>query len=105
MKYIVLEVRDNDLSGSEPSIRELPFIFPNNCVHKDIADCMTQMLIEDRPKGCSRVVRVVSAGEISSMTLGGRGACHGNSTTLKVESRGDVDSALIQTYDYLHGIK
>lgn len=105
MKYIILKVTDYADNTTEPDlVREIPFIFPDICIHSDVAEYMTRMLRRERPDGRLREIEAVSAGFIHSMSIGGKGACNGKSETLNLNSRGDQDTALISTFDYLHGI-
>lgn len=90
--------------GGMDSIREIPFIFPDSLVHAEVAKRMTHMLLAERPEGYARQVSAVSAGFMSSLNVGGKGACYGDSESLKLKSRDDKDSILINTYDYLHGV-
>jgi hypothetical protein len=105
MKYIVLRVTDHATKANEEDlVREIPFIFPDNCVHSEVAKYMTNMLRRKRPDGRMRDIEPVSAGFMHSLSIGEKGACHGESETLKLKSRGDQDAALISTFDYLHGL-
>ena len=92
MKYIVLS---QEIGAN--LIREVPIIFPNYLIHAEVAEAII--------KGCSGFsgAKAVSAGECSSTDLNPK--CHGKSTTLNVESRGEEDSQLFPMYDYFHGIK
>lgn len=84
MKYIVLKVKiDATLSV------ELPVVFPNILVHANVAKAL-QALPE--LKGAS----VVGAGEYTHT----EGACSGESTSLGIKSRGDVDELLLTMSDY-----
>ena len=105
MKYIILKVTDFAQGKTDSDlVREIPFIFPDNCVHSEVAKYMSRMLRMERPDGRLRDVEPVAAGFIHSLAIGEKGACHGESETLKLKSRGDQDAALISTFDYLHGI-
>jgi len=90
MKYIVLSVP----MGPNLS-REMPIIFPDALVHIDVAEVLTRL-----PE--LRHAKPVSAGFVNSMELSP--ACHGESTTLKLKSRGEDDDWLMRTFDYTHGI-
>ena len=83
MKYIVLD--DGE--------RELPIIFPDDMNHIDIATAITNL---DEYKSC----RLVAGGFIQV----GPSLCSGSSKTLAINSRPE-DQALINGYDYSHGIK
>ena len=89
MKYIVIRTNDRGI------IREFPIIFPNDFIHKDVADAVRLF------PPCRRGV-VVAAGELSSMEIDS--ACHGRSTTLHATSRERTDDKLIRNHDYFHGI-
>jgi len=106
MKYIVLRVTDHSSKDRQSDfVRELPFIFPDNCVHSEVAKYMTNMLLNERPEDRLREVEAVSGGFINSLVIGGgKSSCYGESESMKLKSRGDQDAALISTFDYLHGI-
>lgn len=91
MKYIVLACRmTNDAT------LELPVVFPNNLVHREVADALVPCVQKHFP---GKAVTVVSAGEISS-TVFGSDMCHGRSDTLNMNSRGAEDDALLMMNDY-----
>lgn len=92
MKYIVIEITTGSIK------QEMPFIFPNHLVHKDVAKNMQSFLNREHQWSDTRVV---SAGEISPFGV----ECYGKSSTLGVESRKYEDSRLIQFHDYGIGIK
>jgi hypothetical protein len=83
MKYIVLD------NGE----RELPIIFPDEMNHIDIATAITNL-------GDYKSCRLVAGGFITM----GTSLCFGASQTLQISSRPE-DQALINGYDYSHGIK
>lgn len=85
MKYIVMQHKFRDL------VIEVPVIFPNSLIHEEMAVIM-KVLLGD-------TARSVSAGEYSPLD----GSCHGKSSTLNLESRGEQDMRLILMYDYLGG--
>lgn len=89
MKYIVL--RQNFGSFA----KEIPVIFPDVLVHSDVAETMKRL-----PE--LRSADVISAGFVSSLDCDV--ACHGESTTLKLKSRGEQDSKFIKMYDYCHRV-
>lgn len=103
MKYIVLQVIDHYPAGN--LTREIPLIFPELLVHKDMADLLTRSLRRDLPDGRIREIKPVAAGFLSSVAIGSSAVdvCHGESETLKLASRPE-DSQLIHMYDYEHGI-
>lgn len=80
MKYIVTKDEDG---------KEEIFIFPKSVNH----DCMMEVLQRIRDQSYGRWNRVyrepVSAGFVSG------GVCSGHSETLKLQSRGSIDSGLI----------
>jgi len=90
MKYIMLRI----VTAGE-IIRELPIIFPDALVHADVAEAITKLpgLYTATP---------VSAGSLSSLEL--ETQCYGDSQTLDLKSRGDLDSGRICMLDYSHGI-
>lgn len=83
MKYIMFQAGDLKY--------KLPVIFPDTLVHEDVAEALLPLL----PGGA----KVISAGECTVM-----GQCSGRSETLKVASRGDKDSAVVNTFNYTHGL-
>lgn len=91
MKYIVLAVRSNNL------VREMPIVFPNALSHCDVAEALSMCCPELKD------AKIVSAGELSSMSF--EGGCHGNSSTTGAKSREEEDDRLLMTHDYMHGIK
>lgn len=95
MKYIVIRTT---LGGV---VRELPFIFPNCIIHEDAFKMMSEAIKLSTGEKAGECV-AVSAGETSCMKPGSD--CHGDSETLRIKSRGDVDDSLIYSLDYSHGI-
>jgi hypothetical protein len=93
MKYIVIRVSMEVLKF------ELPFIFPDKLVHCEVARVMVNLLRDQYPLS---PVEPVSAGFLSSMDFDCE--CFGESETLHLKSRGEVDSALIAMYDYGAGL-
>lgn len=91
MKYVMLRVKNGLLE------RDVPIIFPDMLVHKHVADVMCEHL---RRAHMVDSVRPVSAGEVNVDEV----TCHGESTTLKLSSRGAEDDTVILNYDYLHGV-
>lgn len=89
MKYIVLQSKTNGIT------RELPIIFPDLMVHANVAQALLAL---PEMKG----FKAVSAGALSCMDL--RPKCHGDSFSLKLKSREEVDNALIYMMDYSHGV-
>lgn len=96
MKYIVVEVTTKDI------VRELPFIFPEAIVHAQMFQYMQhQMTMHHNADS----VRCVGAGFISSVQVGFGIECHGESESLNIKSREQVDSDLFTMLDYTHGIR
>lgn len=95
MKYIVIQ-----LIFSIDNVRELPFVFPDVVVHKDMADSMVGILKAQFP---SAAIKPVAAGFLSSMTFN-EDCCNGKSISLHLNSRGKQDSRLLMGMDYFHGI-
>lgn len=96
MKYIVVEVTQVGI------VRELPFIFPEAFVHKSMFEYVQQEYLS---KYRADSVRCVGAGFINSVGLAPAGGCHGESESLGVKSRGELDDKLISSLDYTHGIR
>jgi len=90
MKYIMFRTQ----IGSEEQL--IPVIFPKQLVHKLVASAMVPCLrwhgLEAEP---------ASAGEVT--IFGAEVSCHGQSETLKLQSRPE-DAAVIHNHDYLFGI-
>jgi hypothetical protein len=95
MKYVVMKVR---IKGGMDM--ELPVVFPNSLVHKDMADALRMVIHES----LDNVVHTepVSAGEVSLFGTGLN--CSGYSETLNLHSRGSRDSTLLVGCDYGAGI-
>jgi len=97
MKYIVIKVDQGRI------VREIPIIFPDDLVHKEVLDAVRTM------RGFSSVP-CVSAGFVSSLDVGlhpvrdGYINCYDGSASVGVNSRGAVDALLISEMDYSHGI-
>ncbi len=92
MKYIVLEV-----TSEKVGIMEVPFMFPDLMVHSQVSLAM-QRLLYDMYKPC--VVQPISAGFFSSFEFDSRKCCYGESESLKLKSRGIIDSSLLSGCDY-----
>lgn len=90
MKYIVMQVK-------KPGgfCLNLPFIFPDAAVHAVVAEGMKAALAIQWP---DTEITVLSAGMCNSMDIGV--SCYGNSESLKLESREEIDDNLIQYADY-----
>lgn len=92
MKYIIFRI--DQAAGLA---REVPVVFPNNLVHVEVAHSMRACLLRHFE---GSVIREVSAGDFILPDC----TCSGESSTLKLISRGQQDRHLIMTYDYMHGI-
>lgn len=93
MKYVV--VRMKNLKGD--GHLELPFIFPEAINHDDMARAIAGACKESFG-GATGAALPISAGFISSMEIGE--GCHGESMTLGMKSRREVDDQLISMSDY-----
>jgi len=89
MKYIMLTVKP------ENDEYDLPIIFPDKLVHKDVAQAVQHMLVM---KYGGHPSSVKSAGFIHL----GPTEVYGDSETLMKKSE-DIDSLTITTYNYTHG--
>jgi len=74
---------------------EIPFVFPDMCVHKIIAEAVTPGLLQHW-EGAK--VEPVAAGFLASAGLEAK--CHGESDSMNLKSRGDADMLLIRMSDY-----
>lgn len=97
MKYIVIR---HEIKGI---VRELPVIFAEAMVHKDVFRSARIMLGLD-----DGIITCAAAGFVSSLDIGesefGPIRCFGRSESLNVESRNAKDAELIGYVDYSHGI-
>lgn len=91
MKYVIVRSINQDIE------REYPIVFPNQLIHKDMAELLISYLLQQEI-----ATMVVSAGEISLFGIQDR--CGGHSETLNVSSRGELDDAIISMNDYQHGV-
>lgn len=89
MKYIVLA---RDLAPGRR--QELPFIFPEDMSHGDVAIVLRALF-----QGVD--THVVSAGEV---LFNSAPCCFGRSTSLDKFSRNQFDEYLMQSHDYQHGL-
>jgi hypothetical protein len=90
MKYVVMQV------VSKTGMRlEVPFLFPDVCVHSVIAKALLPGLHEHW-EDCD--ITPISAGFLSSMDIDA--SCDGESESLKLKSRGEEDDRLIRMSDY-----
>lgn len=94
MKYIMMRI-DGQVA------RELPIIFPDEMVHSYMLEAVRSMRcqLENRIFRPYALATAVSAGEITV-----NGNCFGGSETLGVKSRGNVDSNIVNTFDYMKGM-
>lgn len=91
MKYVVIGVTME--AGNK---LELPIIFPDILVHKEVAEQMRRVMRKTFSKMQS--AEAVSAGFCNSAGL--EPDCHGKSDSIGMPSRGRVDDALIMMSDY-----
>lgn len=89
MKYVMLYV-------DKPVKKFFPVMFPDGLVHQEMVEAMKMWV-----SGLEEA-KAVSAGEVRFTTNGVR--CSGKSETLGLKSDSVRDSAIINTYSYLHGI-
>ena len=87
MKYIMLQVDHGGL------LQNMPIIFPKELSHDEVDKVLKSI------KGLENAV-TISAGDSDTEVV-----CHGNSTTLGLESRGVEDSQIINSMDYLNGLQ
>lgn len=93
MKYVILEV-----SRDGQPMLEVPFVFPDFLVHKEVADSMRlHICVKHSMDGVVTSVKPVGAGFLASPDFH---HCHGESESLKLKSRGKVDDRLISMCDY-----
>lgn len=90
-KYVVFQAND----------QKLPIIFPNDLIHKDVADAVhraiRQHVIQAQPDNW--ISKPVSAGFLSGMVVTG---VHGRSESMDLR-RDEHDRALINTFPYCFG--
>lgn len=87
MKYIMFKRKIGDLE------QLLPFIFPSELVHKEIATVLKNLTELSE-------ARVVNSGEISVYSV----QCYGRSQTLDAKA-GENDNDIIEGHDYFHGFE
>lgn len=92
MKYIVMKVSKG---GDE---FEMPFIFPNFFVHDHIRQYIEHISIKLRMGS----VTCVAAGFCNFIM--DEINCTGESESIGIKSRGEIDNNLIRGMDYFHGI-
>lgn len=82
-KYIVVRAGNQDI----------PVLFPDSLVHQDVAERICAIKdLRDRPGGS----KTIAAGSLCVMAHG----VGGDSETLKLTSRGDIDQNLIDSFEY-----
>jgi hypothetical protein len=86
------------LAGGEAPPFKLPIIFPDKLVHVDVAAAMREV-VKSTWKKCK--VTYVSAGSVHLDDV----HCSGKSESMELESRRTADNAVINMYDYLHGVE
>jgi hypothetical protein len=89
MKYIVMEVKDENIT------LEIPFLFPDIVVHAVAAEHIGYGLVEQWPKA---KIKPISAGMVQSLDC--QVECSGESTSLNLKSREAIDTQLILMSDY-----
>lgn len=95
MKYIMIETTPQN-AGER---RFIPFIFPKELVHKEVAAAMLRCLGRHGiGPACVR-----SAGEVATPFERGAMTCHGESETLGVKAHAD-DTDIVRLIDYHHGL-
>ncbi len=99
LKYVVLSGRFGSTTV------EQPILFPERMTHSLVASALAKT--EDFKTATD--VKPVAAGDVTfELTIanlrGHRLHCSGESNTLKLKSRGQVDADLIMSINYLHGI-
>lgn len=82
MKYIMFQQQHGEMT------KLVPVIFPNDLVHKEVADALQQLVLKDTV--------IHSAGSISLLNL----KPEGRSTTLNIEADHDTDELVIKMNDY-----
>ncbi|MET3916868.1 hypothetical protein ABID97_003650 [Variovorax sp. OAS795] len=85
MKYIVAKI-DNE---------EVVFVFPRTVDHDRMAEALERIRFGG-DRNWERKLHSTNEGAIISAGFVDNGTCHGNSETLKLKSRGAVDSKLLR---------
>ncbi len=94
-KYVVIRMTPKEEKACVAW--DLPFIFPDKVVHQDFAESIIASQQKEHP---DMKFEMLAAGEVQLTAS----YCGGESTTLKIKSRGDTDTVLINGFPYLHGI-
>lgn len=92
MKYVMMEVKQRKQTGF---ILNIPFLFPEMVTHIYISTVAKLVCEEHWPDSD---IKCISAGFCSSMDV--NVDCYGESETLKLKSREDIDSNIIKMADY-----
>lgn len=91
MKYIVIELKTKG-----GLVSEHPFVFPASIVHRDMAIAMITVMKQTISR--EGEYKILAGGFINSWELDGC-QCYGESTSLNVKSRGQVDDMLLFGHD------
>lgn len=94
MKYVMFEVTHGSFT------RYLPVIFPDDLVHSDIAENVSNAIAQSF-EITKLEINVANAGFINSMDCDV--SVYGRSETLNLDSNPE-DSLIIKLHDYTHGI-
>lgn len=93
MKYIVCRV-----TLKRRKFLDVPVVFPDLMVHSVMYEAIARGLAEQFTPAEGYRVRPLSAGSLAS--IDNRFECHGDSTSLKLKSRGSKDTHLLRLSDY-----
>lgn len=99
MKYVIAQV-DTEINETQHTVL-IPLMFPNWLVHSEMYDMLIDSYAYHKTGGYDYKIKPFSAGEYNAIT----GKCSGNSESLGVKSRGDLDSQEIKMNDYSWGIQ
>lgn len=93
-KYIVIRKDDG-----EHTPQEFPIIFPKYMTHKEVFDAQARAIQWHSRSPCTSCVGAgfVRLGEVELR-------CYGESESLKVKSRGEEDTRLIDGCEYTQGL-
>jgi hypothetical protein len=90
MKYVMFEIKEE-----RPGFKlEVPIIFPNQLIHREVASAIKPMLLSQFPNA---EIKIVAAGDCTIMSPV---TTHGKSETLKIAARAE-DGDTIAVIDYL----
>ncbi len=92
-KYVLFSMTTNK---EETHGKLIPIIFPEHIMHSDMDDAMTAYAVQSGSRDNEYYKRMtpVSAGFIDLLTL----SCFGESESLELRSREDMDSEIIREY-------